>query len=57
MNTPQTIPAAGPAGLAALRERHHVYMTDDSRMNIAGLRQENLGYFVRAVAQVLEAAR
>ena len=21
------------------RERHHVYMTDDSRMNIAGLRR------------------
>jgi aspartate aminotransferase len=45
------------AQVHALRERHHVYMTDDSRMNIAGLRQENLGYFVRAVAQVLEAAR
>jgi len=37
----------------ALREQHHVYMTDDSRMNIAGLRQENLEYFARAVAQVL----
>ncbi|MBV8343158.1 MAG: aminotransferase class I/II-fold pyridoxal phosphate-dependent enzyme, partial [Gammaproteobacteria bacterium] len=40
----------------ALRERHHVYMTDDSRMNIAGLRRENLGYFARAVAEVLGAA-
>lgn len=37
----------------ALRDHHHVYMTDDSRMNVAGLRAENLGYFVRAVAQVL----
>jgi aspartate/tyrosine/aromatic aminotransferase len=37
----------------ALRERHHVYMTDDSRMNIAGLRRDNLEYFARAVAQVL----
>ena len=36
-----------------LRERHHIYMTDDSRMNVAGLRQENLEYFARAVAQVL----
>ena len=36
-----------------LRARHHVYMTDDSRMNIAGLRQENLEYFARATAQVL----
>lgn len=41
------------AQVHALRERHHVYMTDDSRMNIAGLRQENLEYFARAVAQVL----
>jgi aspartate aminotransferase len=37
----------------ALRERHHIYMTDDSRMNIAGLRRENLEYFARAVAEVL----
>jgi aspartate/tyrosine/aromatic aminotransferase len=28
-------------------------MTDDSRMNIAGLRRENLEYFARAVAEVL----
>jgi aspartate aminotransferase len=41
------------AQVRALRERHHVYMTDDSRMNIAGLRRENLEYFARAVAQVL----
>ena len=36
-----------------LRAGHHVYMTDDSRINIAGLRRENLEYFARAVAQVL----
>jgi aspartate aminotransferase len=41
------------AQVRALRERHHVYMTDDSRTNIAGLRSENLEYFARAVAQVL----
>jgi aspartate aminotransferase len=41
------------AQVRMLRERHHVYMTDDSRMNIAGLRQENLERFARAVAQVL----
>jgi aspartate aminotransferase len=41
------------AQVRLLRERHHVYMTDDSRMNIAGLRQENLERFARAVAQVL----
>jgi aspartate aminotransferase len=36
-----------------LRERYHVYMTDDSRMNIAGLRRDNLEYFARSVAEVL----
>ncbi len=36
-----------------LRTRHHIYMTDDSRMNVAGLRRENLEYFARSVAQVL----
>jgi aspartate/tyrosine/aromatic aminotransferase len=30
-------------------------MTDDSRMNIAGLRRDNLEYFARSVAQVLAA--
>jgi len=43
------------AQVSALRERHHIYMTDDSRMNVAGLRRENLEYFARAVAQVLAA--
>ena len=42
-----------PAQVHALREQHHVYMTDDSRINIAGLRAENLEYFARATAQVL----
>jgi aspartate aminotransferase len=37
-----------------LREDHHIYMTDDSRMNIAGLRKENIEYFAKAVARVLE---
>jgi aspartate/tyrosine/aromatic aminotransferase len=36
-----------------LREQHHVYMTDDSRINIAGLRADNLDYFAQAVARVL----
>jgi aspartate aminotransferase len=36
-----------------LRAAHHVYMTDDSRINIAGLRSQNIGYFAQAVAQVL----
>jgi aspartate aminotransferase len=38
-----------------LQARHHVYMTDDSRINIAGLRRENLAYFAQAVAKVMTA--
>jgi aspartate aminotransferase len=45
------------AQVRELRTRHHVYMTDDSRMNVAGLRRENLEYFARAVAAVLIPAR
>ncbi len=41
----------------ALRERHHVYLTEDSRMNIAGLRDENLAYFAAAVAQVVRGSQ
>ena len=36
-----------------LREKHHVYMTDDSRINIAGLKSDNIAYFADAVAQVV----
>jgi aspartate aminotransferase len=41
------------AQVHAMRVAHHVYMTDDSRINIAGLRAGNLAYVARAVAQVL----
>jgi len=37
-----------------LREKHHIYMTDDSRINIAGLKSDNLAYFADAVAQVVK---
>jgi aspartate aminotransferase len=37
-----------------LRLSHHIYMTDDSRINIAGLRTENLAYVAQSIAQVLE---
>ena len=39
----------------ALQSQHHVYMTDDSRMNVAGLRRENIEYFAQAVGKVLSA--
>ncbi len=36
-----------------IRAERHVYMTDDSRINIAGLREDNLDYFAQSVAHVL----
>jgi aspartate aminotransferase len=42
-----------PAQVQTMRVKHHVYMMDDSRINIAGLRAGNLAYVARAVAQVL----
>jgi aspartate/tyrosine/aromatic aminotransferase len=39
-----------------LRERHHIYMMDDSRINVAGLRMDNIGYFAQAVAKTLSRA-
>jgi aspartate aminotransferase len=41
------------AQVRELREKHHIYMTDDSRINIAGLSTDNLAYFAESVAQVL----
>ena len=41
------------AQVRELRSQHHVYMVDDSRMNVAGLRRENLEYFARSVGTVL----
>jgi len=43
------------AQVRELRSQHHVYMIDDSRMNVAGLRRENLEYFARSVGAVLAA--
>ena len=36
-----------------MRTQCHVYMTDDSRINIAGLRADNIEYFAQSVAHVL----
>jgi aspartate aminotransferase len=36
-----------------LRTRHHIYMTDDSRINVAGLQGENLRHFARSLSQVV----
>jgi aspartate aminotransferase len=42
-----------PEQVRALRAEHHVYMTEDSRINIAGLRSDNIEYFAQAVARVI----
>lgn len=47
----------GTGEILRLRAEHHIYLTDDSRINIAGLREDNLAYVARAVAQVLGEAR
>jgi aspartate aminotransferase len=44
---------ASPDQVRALRSDHHVYMTEDSRINIAGLTAESVEPFARAVAQVM----
>ncbi len=44
-----------PVAVRELRERHHIYMTDDSRINVAGLRMGNIGYFAEAVGKVVTA--
>jgi aspartate aminotransferase len=41
------------AQVRELRVAHHIYMTDDSRINIAGLSPDNLEYVARSIAQVL----
>jgi aspartate aminotransferase len=42
-----------PEQVKALRADHHIYMTEDSRINVAGLRGENLEYFARSIGAVL----
>jgi aspartate/tyrosine/aromatic aminotransferase len=42
-----------PEQVRALRAEHHIYMTEDSRINIAGLRSETVDYVAHAVAQVI----
>lgn len=42
-----------PERVALLRERHHVHMTADSRINLAGIMPGNAAYVAAAVAAVL----
>jgi aspartate aminotransferase len=43
----------GPQEVCLLRERDHVYLVGDSRINIAGLNEDNLVAVARAVAPML----
>ena len=42
-----------PQMVERLRERHHIYMTNDSRMNLAGIMPHNARYVAEAVAAEL----
>jgi aspartate/tyrosine/aromatic aminotransferase len=39
-----------PAAVERLREHHHIYMTNDSRMNLAGIMPHNVRYVAEAIA-------
>ena len=45
-----------PSVVDRLRERHHIYMLRDSRMNLAGLMPNNARYVAEAFAEAIEAA-
>jgi aspartate aminotransferase len=45
-----------PPIVERLRERHHIYMTQDSRMNLAGVMPHNAAYVAAAVAAELSEA-
>jgi aspartate aminotransferase len=38
------------AAVERLRERHHIYMTSDSRMNLAGIMPHNVAYVAECIA-------
>ncbi len=42
-----------PVAVAALKQRHHVYVAPDSRINIAGLAEPQIEPLARAIAAVL----
>lgn len=42
-----------PEQVRELRARHHIYMTEDSRINVVGLQGASLEHFASALAQVV----
>lgn len=45
-----------PGTVARLRDEHHIHMTPDSRMNLAGIMPHNAAYVAEAIAASLVAA-
>jgi aspartate aminotransferase len=41
------------AQIAALRESHHVYLSGDGRINVAGISRRNVGYVAESLAAVM----
>jgi aspartate aminotransferase len=41
------------AGIAELRDKHHVYVPPDGRMNVAGINEANVDYVAEAVAGLI----
>ncbi len=39
-----------PETVERLRDKHHIYMTSDSRMNLAGVMPHNVAYLADAIA-------
>ena len=46
-----TIPVT-PEAADILREQHHIYMTRDGRINIAGVSTESIDYIAKAIGSV-----
>ncbi|KAF8855627.1 aspartate aminotransferase [Acephala macrosclerotiorum] len=46
-----------PAQIQHLQEKYHVYMADTSRISIAGLNENNVGYFAQAVNETVKAVK
>ncbi|MBL8265838.1 aromatic amino acid transaminase [Steroidobacter sp.] len=45
--------AVTPEAADTLREKHHIYMTRDGRINIAGISLESVDYIARAIGSVV----
>ena len=42
-----------PSQVEALRTEHAIYMVDSSRINVAGITEDNVGYLSDAIAAVV----